>query len=210
MQSFETFETVFAFLIRSVLDKQYVDEIDTSVEHGTASSEVSELIGDVRAFHKMRQTLCVRVFRHFQKNNVLETLCRARGLIQYNFVPTGALCAITGTSLSHNQGAMFILNPNGDATPMVVHSRFKLLLYHFWYLVHFTDEIILDTRKWMRQQVWWRRGYRIDIAEVVRRVMLHGKGSFVKKHYVKLKGVSQHIQDTVAHGPINQTQTATV
>ena len=209
MQSFETFETVFAFLIRSVLDQQYVDEIDASVEHGTASSEVSDLISKVRAFHKMRQTLCVRVFRHFEKDDVLQRLCRARGLIQYNFVPSGALCAITGKALTYNQGAMFILNPNGEPTPMVVHSRFKRLLYHFWYLVHFTDEIILDTRKWMRQQVWWRRGYRIDTSEVVQRVMVHGKGSFVKKHYVKLKGVSQHIQNTVAHGPINQTSKTT-
>lgn len=205
MQSFETFQKVFAFLMRSMLDQQYVDNIDMAVEQGTVSTAVSSLITDVRAFHTMRQTLCVRVFRHFQKDAVLRELCNARGLVQYNFVPSGALCAITGVKLGVKHGCMFIMNPNGDTGTIVIHSRFKLLLYQFWYLVHFTDEIMLDVRKWMRRQAWWSRGHNLGPEQVVQRIVSHGNGSFAKKHYVKLKGITQHIQNAVAHGPINQT-----
>tara|TARA_B100001059_G_scaffold91673_1_gene90560 strand:+ start:295 stop:921 length:627 start_codon:yes stop_codon:yes gene_type:complete len=207
MQSFETFESIFAFLVRSSLDQQYVDTIDTAVEQGTVSDETSVLIDRVRAFHKMRQTLCVRVFRHFEKDDVLQKLCRARGLVQYNVVPKGALCAMSGQALS--DGCMFILNPNSDPTPMVVHSRFKLVLYQFWYLVHFVDEIMLDVRKWMHRQVWWRRGHSVNSEQIFARILAFGNGSFAKKHYVKLKGVTQNIQNAVAHGPINQTPVAT-
>ena len=204
MQSFETFQTIFSFLVRSMLDQQYVDDIDTAVEQGSVSEQVSALIADVRGFHKMRQTLCARVFRYFKKDDVLRELCRARGLVQYNFVPEGAICAMTDTPLKHKQGCMLILNPTGDTKPMCVHNRFKLILYHFWYLVHFTDEIMLDVQKWMQQQTWWQRGDNITHSSAVERIASHGNGSFAKKHYVKLKGITQHIQNAVAHGPINQ------
>ena len=205
MQSFDTFKTIFAFLVRSVLDNQYVDDIDTAVEQGSVSDETTRLISDVRAFHKMRQTLCMRVFMFFQKDDVLQQLCRAHGVVQYNCVPQGALCAMTGVLLTKSQGCMLILNPIKDPTSLVVHARFKLLLYNFWYLVHFTDEIMLDVRGWMSKQTWWRRGSDIKYEDVLKRITTHGNGTFVKKHYVKLKGITQHIQNAMAQGPINQT-----
>lgn len=208
MQSFGTFQTVFAFLIRSMLDKLYVEQLDNAVEQGTASDDEASLISNVRSFHRMRQTLCARVFRYFQNDGVLQDLWRARGLVQYNSVPEGALCSMTSKPLLKAQGCMFILNPSGDMTPVVVHKRFKLLLYNFWYLVHFTEEIMLDVRAWVSKQAWWTRGYNMNYENIVERVIGHGNGSFVKKHYVKLKDASQHIQNAVAHGPINQTDSS--
>ena len=78
MQSFGTIQTVLTFLVRSALDKQYIDHLENAVEQGIVSDDEESLISNVQSFHKMRQPLSERVFRFFQNDAVLQDLLRAR------------------------------------------------------------------------------------------------------------------------------------
>jgi hypothetical protein len=203
MQTFDAFANVYNFIVRSALDKGYVRSIDQSLEDGSAPRATRTLIQHVRAFHRMRASLCSDIAAHLGSTPILRQLAAARGLEQFDTVPNQCTCAISGEKLRTAQGVLLMLD---GKTPVTIHKRYKTSLYYFWYLAHLAEDIQLEARTWMQQQKWWKRGRAQDVDDCIERVANFQDQTFPKKIYVKLKGMSQYIQKQVPALPINPSR----
>lgn len=199
MQNFETFEDIFRFFVTSKLENDYVETIDQQIHLNTASDKIKKLIGDVHIFHTMRQQLCGKIFEHFNNHPLLHQLINTTSVEQYNSTPQDSRCVLSKQVMSQNQGTTLIIGVKKNHV-VTIHKRFKRLLYNFWYLVHFTDEIMKDIRTWLEYQRWWRRG---NCKNVIERIIVHQDRIFAKKAYVKLKGINTYIQHEMVSIPIN-------
>lgn len=199
MQDYETFKRIFHFFVESKLNPKYVDHIDQQISSNEASSETKTLISDVQAFHNMRQHLCGSIFQYLHNHPILHELISAGRVEQHDSAAHKSVCAFTNQTMTLQQGMTLII---GSKTPHIVtiHKRFKRLLYNFWYLVHFTDEIIKEIKVWLVKQRWWKRGTCSNVSE---RIMKHQDGMFAKQAFVKLKTVNQYIQNEMVSLPIN-------
>jgi len=199
MQDFDTFKRIFHFFVESKLNPKYVDNIDQQLSSNEASDETKKLIDDVQSFHRMRQSLCGHIFRHLDNHPILHGLIVAGRVEQHDSVARKSVCAFTNQNMSTHQGLTLVI---GSKTPHIVtiHKRFKRLIYNFWYLVHFTDEIIKEIKHWLVKQRWWKRG---NCPDVSRRVLEHQNSMFVKQAFVKLKTINEYIQREMATLPIN-------
>lgn len=199
MQDFETFKRIFHFFIESKMNPKYVENIDALIQSNEASAKLKSLIASVQSFHSMRQTLCGQIFEHLNNHSILHQLISAGRVEQYDCVANKSVCAFSSQTLSKQQGITLII---GVKTPHIVtiHKRFKRLIYNFWYLVHFTDEIIKEIKLWLAKQNWWKRG---DCPDVSKRIMHHQDAMFAKQAYVKVKGISEYIQRQLMSLPIN-------
>tara|TARA_B100000683_G_scaffold218506_1_gene214787 strand:- start:1273 stop:1896 length:624 start_codon:yes stop_codon:yes gene_type:complete len=207
MQTFEAFKEVYCFLVRSNLDQTYVQRIDETIEKGTADKNIRGLIQNVRAFHEMRTTLCGSISSHLSCAALLQDLARARGLEQFDSVPNKSTCFISGETLQKSQGVLLMLN---GKTPVTVHHRYKTVLYYFWILAHLSEDIQKKARDWLSTQIWWNRGTVDSIDTCVQRISEYQDCTFPKKIYVKLKGMSQYIQNQLPSLPINPSLTPDV
>ena len=148
MQNFETFEDIFGFFVTSKLENGYVQSIDQQIHSNTASDTIKKLIGDVHIFHTMRQQLCGKIFEHFNNHPLLHELINTTSVEQYDSTPLNSTCIFTSKVMSQKQGTTLIIGVNKTHL-VTIHKRFKRLLYNFWYLVHFTDEIMKDIKIWL-------------------------------------------------------------
>lgn len=201
MQDFETFRKVFRFFVQSKLNPKYVETIDEQLRSNEADSSLKTLIADVQAFHNLRQTLCGHVFRHLDNHQLLHDLISAGRVEQHDSVAHKSVCAFTEQALAPHQGMTLLI---GCKTPRIatVHKRFKRLLYNFWYLVHFTDEVYKEIKTWLVHQRWWKRG--TSCSDAPTRIMNHQDAMFAKQAYVKLKGMNEYIQREMVTKPINE------
>ena len=200
MQKFDTFLAVFEFFIKSQFDTNYVKKIDLDIKSNQASVELEQLVENVKSFHTMRQSMCAVIFEYFNNHPLLFELIETQSLEQYDTVSDKSNCIFTKDLLKQTQGITIVLK-NNPVRIVTVHKRFKRILYNFWYLIHFTDEIHKEIKTWLVQQRWWRRGSNVDIVE---RIVQFQDNMFAKKAYVKLKGIHQYIQTEMAALPINQ------
>lgn len=204
MQTFEAFKDVYCFLVRSDLDPNYVKLIDENLDNGTADKNIRHLIENVRGFHEMRKTLCGSISTHLSCATLLRDLAQARGLEQFDSVPNKSTCFISGETLQKSQGILLMLN---GRTPVTVHHRYKTVLYYFWILAHLSEDIQKKARDWLSTQLWWKRGSTEGIDSCVQRISEYQDCTFPKKIYVKLKGMSQYIQNQLPALPINPSNT---
>lgn len=201
MQNFEIFERVFTFFVKSKLNEGYVQNIDEQIHDNVASKQLKQLITDVHTFHTMRQELCGKIFEHLNNHSLLHELIHSTAIQQYNSVPQQSICIFSQQKLSQQQGITIIIGTK-KMHIVTLHKRFKRLLYNFWYMVHFTDEIMKNVTYWLKQQRWWLRGKCQNITE---RIINHQDHMFAKKAYVKLKSINTYIQQEMASLPINHT-----
>lgn len=199
MQDFDTFKRIFHFFVQSKLNPKYVDTLDALVRSNEASKDTKSLIAGVQSFHSMRQTLCSQIFAHLNNHGILHELISAGRVEQYDSTAPKSVCAFSDQLLTSQQGITLVV---GAKTPQIftVHKRFKRLIYSFWYLVHFTDEIIKEIKPWLSKQRWWVRGNCSDVSE---RIMHHQDAMFAKQSYVKVKSISEYIQGHLVSMPIN-------
>ena len=101
----------------------------------------------------MRKTLCQKILKRLPTNNIVSELSSARGITQYNSCPNGSKCAISGVLLKPDTGILIILD---ETTLITFHIRYKIVLYHFWTLVHFPNEIGLGAKQWLKNQPFWK------------------------------------------------------
>jgi hypothetical protein len=203
MQDFENFEKVCRFFILSDLDPTYVKRIDELVKSETQNPDrksTLDVVKRVRAFHDMRHDLCSKIFNRVERHGILNALVKASGVEQYDKIPAKSSCALTGERL--NNGLLLMLRSNGELTPYVVHARYKRLLYIFWSIVHFPQQLMLGVRKWVDTKSWWTRGGFIN-TDVLERVIAHKDNIFIKSAYVKLKDICHYIQIELTATPIN-------
>lgn len=200
MQDFDTFKRIFCFFVRSKLEPKYVDSIDQQINANEAPAEIKTLVSDVQSFHGMRQNLCGHVLRHLHNHPVLHELITAGRVEQHDSVAHKSLCTFTNQTMTQHQGMTLIIS---GRKPHIVtmNKRFKRLLYSFWYLVHFADEIMKEIKTWLQTQRWWTRGSCPDVTE---RILQHQDSMFAKQAYVKLKGINQYIQEEMVSLPINK------
>jgi len=203
MQNFETFEDIFRFFVTSKLEHGYVQTIDQQIHSNTASDKIKKLIGDVHTFHTMRQQLCGKIFEHFNNHSLLHELINTTSVEQYDSTPQNSTCILSKQVMSQKQGTTLIIGINKTHV-VTIHKRFKRLLYNFWYLVHFTDEIMKDIKTWLESQRWWRRGYCINVTD---RIITHQDKMFAKRAYVKLKSINTYIHQEMVSLPINNDTT---
>ena len=203
MQRLDIFQNIYKFFIISKLNPNYVKNIDQQIKNDQQDESTKLLIQSVQEFHKMRQTLCSKVFTFFEDNELLYKFINASGIRQYDSVPQNSTCIFTKQKIKQDQGILIILNCQTQTEIYTVHKRFKRVLYNFWYLVHFTDEINLELTKWLTKQHWWSTG--LDNKDIVERILCYQDNVFVKKSYVKLKSIGQYIQTEMVSLPINHT-----
>jgi len=199
MQNFDSFVHVFSFFVKSHYNRFYVEHIDKAIRENTIDEDTSQMIQNVKEFHTMRHQLCGKIFDYLKKDELLNTLVSARGIEQFDVVPNNSLCNISGVKLNARSGILLYVN-GGKAKCITVHKRYKQILYNFWYLVHFVDEIMQDINNWLSTQRWWLRGYHTNITE---RIVRHRDSNFAKKAYVKLKSINSYIQRDMVSLPIN-------
>lgn len=202
MQTFDSFHRVYCFFLRSQLDSNYVKSIDALLERGPAPREVKSLIQEVKAFHGLRASLCGLIRTHLRQPELLSVLLKSRGLEQFGSVPARSTCALCGQLLDAKQGILLMVD---GCLPYTVHSRYKKLVYNFWFLAHIPGEIGLEAKKWLGTQLWWVRGRVESTDACVERMSSYQDRMFSKKMYVKLKDITQYIQSELPALPINQT-----
>jgi hypothetical protein len=200
MQNFDSFENIFTFFVQSFYNKDYVEKIDQSVSNDTIDEETKLMIEQVKAFHTMRHELCTKIFDYLSNNKLLHMLVTARGLEQFDVVPNGSICFISGRKLNANQGILLYIN-NQKSDCVTVHKRFKRILYNFWYLVHFSDEIMIDIELWLSKQTIEKNEQMVSV------ILTHQNKLFIKKGYVKLKNLNEYIQTEMTKLPINRANT---
>lgn len=200
MQNFESFENIFTFFVQSFYNKDYVEKIDHSVSNDTVDEETKLMIEQVKAFHTMRHEMCTKIFDYLSNNKLLHMLVTARGLEQFDVVPNGSICFISGRKLNANQGILLYIN-NQKSDCVTVHKRFKRILYNFWYLVHFSDEIMIDIELWLSKQTIEKNEQMVSV------ILKHQNKLFIKKGYVKLKNLNEYIQTEMTKLPINRANT---
>lgn len=205
MQHFSQFESVCEFFILSDLDKQYEERIDEEYKRGDVSETVSSIVNSVKSFHEMRQQLARNVYDHVPNHELLQDLIRAQKVEQYHNIPAKSTCALTKEQI--NEGILCAIFIKKKMKLITTHKRFKRILYTFWILVHFPEQLILDVRNWLKTQAWWNRGHVKDPKEIIKRVVAHKDNIFMKKAYVKLKDICHYIQNEMTGTPINIRQT---
>ena len=196
MQNFESFIHVFSFFVKSHYNTLYVDSIDKSIRENTIKDDTKKMIENVKEFHKMRHQMCGQIFDYLKNDELLNILVSARGLEQFDMVPNNSLCFISGVKLTAHSGILLYIN-SGEAKCISVHKRFKQILYHFWYLVHFTEEIIGDTTNWLNKKEYTNN------SSVIEKILHHQDQLFIKQGYVKLKNINEYIQSEMSRLPIN-------
>ena len=196
MQNFDSFVDIFSFFVRSNFNQFYVDNIDKSIRENTINDDTKRMIENVKKFHMMRHQLCGKIFEYLKNDELLNTLVSARGLEQFDVVPTNSICAISGAKLHARNGILLYMH-SASPTCIIVHKRYKQILYNFWYLVHFSDEIMIDIRSWLKKNLYTNNSSIID------KVIEHQDHLFIKKGYVKLKNINQYIQSEMSRLPIN-------
>jgi hypothetical protein len=200
MQRFEVFIQVCEFFIKCNLDADYISKLDLILET-SGHKEVCALVKHVQAFHGMRKSLCQQIIQRLHYNKVFATLTNAKGLTQYNSCPDGSTCVLTGSSLKPNCGIMLIVD---GQTLLTVHSRYKIVLYHFWTLVHMPNEIGLESVKWLKQQKWWKNGIDTDVEQCTQKILHYNDQQFAKCMYVKLKAIAEYIENKLPNIPIKK------
>lgn len=199
MQHFEVFVKVCEFFIKSKLDADYISKLDLILEK-TTHDEVGLLVKHVQAFHTMRKSLCQQIIQKLHSNQVLTLLSSAKGLVQYNSCPDGSTCAISQSRLKPAIGILLIVD---GQTLITIHSRYKIVLYHFWSLVHMPSEIGLESVRWLQQQQWWKNGVDTDIEKCTQKILHFNDQQIAKCMYVKLKTIAEFVENKLSNIPIN-------
>ena len=189
MQRFEVFVKVCEFFIQSTLDADYISKLDLLLEKN--QEDVKLLVTHVQSFHTMRKTLCHQILQKLHSNKVLTLLVNAKGLTQYNQCPDGSTCAISQSQLKSNNGCLLIVD---GQTLITIHSRYKMILYHFWTLAHMPSEIGLESVKWLKQQQWWKNGVDTDVDQWTQKILHYNDQQFAKCIYVKLKAIAEYVE----------------
>ena len=201
MQRFEIFINVCEFFIQSELDPKYINKIDEQLEKSHSKKEVFTLVKHVKSFHTMRKTLCQKILKRLPSNNIIPQMAKARGIKQYNSCPNNSTCSISGVKLKPDTGVLIILDENILIT---FHNRYKIILYHFWTLVHFPEEIGLEAKKWLRKQHFWNTGKIKSTEDCTQKIIHYNDKQFPKAMYVKLKAISEYIDTKLPNIPMNK------
>lgn len=207
--SYQDFTIIFSFLVRSNLDKEYINSIDKKLKNNEASPEMKTMVQKVREFHNMRSNLIQTVYKHLGPDAFITQFSRCSGIEQYNKVPSKSKCSLTNEEIRPDQGILIILHhANGEFIPYTIHKRFKRLLYSVWFLVHSPKEIMLPIYKWLNHQLWWKNKNVNNYDEIVSRILKYNEEIFIKKSYIKLKDIGTHIQSDIvlAAKPINSSE----
>ena len=202
MQTFDSFHNVYKFCLHAHMDPEYVARIDSELESGSASPETKKLIQEVQAFHNIRLTLCNTIKGNLNNAPLLSALHKASGLEQYNSVPDKSMCAICNERLSDTQGILIVVD---GVTPYTVHSRYKVILYNFWILVHFPAEIVKSSKDERSNKTIHVPETVKTISERVECISCFQGMKRSKNLYLKLKGIAQYIQTEFPMIPINKT-----
>ena len=201
MQRFEIFLKVCEFFIKCELDPKYINKIDDQLEKPHSKKDVFLLVKHIKSFHNMRKTLCQKILKRLPTNNIVSELASARGITQYNSCPNGSKCAISGVLLKPDTGILIILD---ETTLITFHIRYKIVLYHFWTLVHFPNEIGLGAKQWLKNQPFWNTGKIKSIDNCTQKIIHYNDQQFPKSMYVKLKAISEYIDTKLPNIPINK------
>jgi hypothetical protein len=200
--TYPEFVTIFTFLVRSHLDSNYISKVDASLQNNEATAPTTKMVKNVREFHAMRRNLIQKVYERTGCESFVTHFVRCIGIDQYNCVPEKSICAISHQTLAPGQGILVILRQNnGQLSPHAVHTRFKRVLHSVWFLIHLPQEIMITIHQWLRNQLWWQTKTTLDYEEVVRRIVNYNDGIFIKKCYVKLKDISNHLQSDPVSNP---------
>lgn len=194
---FETFKDICDFFIQSALDQEYVPRIDRLLEKPSNNKDIVFLVKNVKAFHNMRKDLCSKIFQWLQNNNILTVLAKARGVVQYKTVPEQSICCISNSTLRRDNGVLLVIDGKNLTC---VHSRYKIILYHFWHIVHMPEEIASEAKKWLEKQSW--SAGRQSSAECSKRVLDYNEQVFTKKMYVKLKTIAEYVENELENLPV--------
>jgi len=201
MQNFDSFVHVFSFFVKSHYNQFYVDNIDKSIRENTINDDTKKMIENVKEFHTMRHQLCGKIFDYLKNDKLLNTLVSARGLEQFDVVPNNSICSISGVKLNAHSGILLFVN-NSKIECISVHKRYKQILYNFWYLVHFAEEIMIDISSWLKKNMFTNN------SSVIDKIIYHQDKLFIKQGYVKLKNINQYIQSEMSRLPINHCKSS--
>jgi len=201
MQNFESFVHVFSFFVKSHYNRFYVDHIDKAVRENTVDEDTKEMIKNVKEFHMMRHQLCGKIFHYLKNDQLLNTLVSATGLEQFDVVPTDSICTISGVKLNSQNGILLYVNSD-EFVCITVHKRYKQILYNFWYLVHFVDEIMIDITIWLKKNMY------TSGSSIIEKIIAHQELLFVKQGYVKVKNINEYIQSEMSRLPINHCKSS--
>lgn len=194
MREFQKFEPVFRFFVRSSIDNEYVQTIDS-----TLNDNNTLLVESIQKFHKMRQQLCRAILNHMGISKVFELMTRARGVRQYNLVPDNSICIFSKKKLKEADGILIVID---NTTPFTFDKRYKNMVFHFWYVIHLPEEMITNVQTWMQQQRWWLNGS-MTYNDAVEKCCQYKEQLFAKQAYIKLTSVCKYIQTEMADIPIN-------
>tara|TARA_B100000795_G_scaffold194136_1_gene148387 strand:- start:57 stop:626 length:570 start_codon:yes stop_codon:yes gene_type:complete len=188
--------------VKSHYNQLYIANIDKSIRENTIDEDTTKMIENVKEFHKMRHQLCGKIFDYLRKDELLNSLVSARGLEQFDVVPNNSLCSISGVKLNAQSGILLYVN-SSTVQCITVHKRYKQILYNFWYLVHFVDDIMIDISLWLKKNMY------TSSSCVIEKIIHHQDQVFIKQGYVKLKNINEYIQSEMSRLPINHSMSQT-
>jgi len=201
MQNLESFVYVFSFFVQSYYNTSYIDNIDKSIRDDTIDENTQLMIDNVKEFHTMRHQLCSKIFDYLKNDELLNTLVSSSGLEQFDVVPNKSICCISGVKLPPSHGILLYIPGSTKSSCVTVHKRYKRILYNFWYLVHFSEEIMVDIKIWLCKNPHSCE----NNATLVEKITHHQDKLFIKQGYVKVKNINEYIQCEMSQLPINHS-----
>lgn len=201
MQTLDSFVHVFSFFVRSHYNTSYIDNIDKSIRDDTVDENTQLIIENVKEFHTMRHQLCSKIFDYLKNDELLNTLVSASGLEQFDVVPNKSMCCISGVNIPPSHGILLYIHSPTKSSCVTVHKRYKRILYNFWYLVHFSEEIMVDIKTWLCKNPYSCE----NNVTLVEKIIHHQDKLFIKQGYVKVKNINEYIQCEMSQLPINHS-----
>ena len=191
MQTYESFHLVYCFFVQSYFDPQFVHTIDELVVSGNATKETKYLIQQVKAFHQLRASLCHSIKKTLNNSDFSNELVRGRTIEQINGVPANSLCCITKEALRPTSGLLLLIDRE---KPFTIHRRLKSIVYNFWVLAHYPEEIGYHAKCWLMKKDWFVQGDVSSIQTAIRRLTTYKEQLFSKKAFIKLRAIHESVQ----------------
>lgn len=137
-------------------------------------------------FNEMRSNMAAAAFKTIKNKKLTQQIRKADAVKQISTVPERAVCAVSGETLTDNNGILLILEIDRENKAVSIHSRFVDATYQLFLASHFDQHIIRFFTNWCKTQMWYIPGRKF--SEAPTKFIEYNRQSNVKSLMVQLSG----------------------